>query len=434
MSTSSETFSPSLASTASSGRQAPSTPFLIAGAILLAISTALLFLTGSDVDPARAFSGWLVGASFWVSIIIGMLFLTMIWYLFDAGWSVILRRQVEHAFAATPWLLVCFLPLIALVIIEPGSAKVAWTWLSATKDAPGGHGTVGEDVLYVAKSGFLNQAFLIVRIFLVFGIFIGLTYCFRTWSLKMDVTGDHKYVHWARKLSTVGIPLCAVATTLAAIDWFKTMNYHWFSTMYGVWFFAASMRAGLASIVLIMFWQATRENGLKGILKPAHSYLMGCIMLAFTIFWAYISFSQFFLIYSANIPEETFWYNMREMSAGGDKNSWWIVSRLLIYGYFFVPFLWLLFYTNKFRWRIIAAAAYILVFHIIDLYWNILPQEIVGEHHETFTRPFSIHPVDVLTFLGTGCVFIGAFLGSVNKHRAIPVRDPRILESINPHE
>ncbi|KAF0093009.1 MAG: hypothetical protein E1N59_3266 [Puniceicoccaceae bacterium 5H] len=433
MSSSSDAISPSLAAS-NSGRKEPSTIFLIAGAVLLAISTILLFVTGSEADPARNFSGWIVGVSFWVSIIIGMLFITMIWYLFDSGWSIVMRRQVEHAFAATPWLLVCFLPIIALVVLDPGSAKVAWTWLGHAKMSPGGHGSVEQDVLYQAKSGYLNYGALLIRFFGVFAVWIVLTQCFRKWSLKMDETGDHKYVHWARKLSAAGIPLCAAATTIAAIDWFKSMNYHWFSTMYGVWFFAASMRAGLAAIVLAMFWQSRRDGGLKGILKPAHAYLMGCIMLAFTIFWAYISFSQFFLIYSANIPEETFWYNMRELTEEGMKNSWFVISRLLIYGYFFVPFLWLLFYTNKFGWRIIAAASYILVFHLIDLYWNILPQELVGEHHEIFTRGFSIMPVDILTWLGTGCIFLWAYLKSSNQYRPIPIRDPRILESLNPNE
>ncbi|MDP0498541.1 MAG: hypothetical protein Q7P63_00420 [Verrucomicrobiota bacterium JB022] len=433
MSSSSDTYSPSIAASAG-GRKEPSTIFLIAGAILLALSTILLFVTGSEVDPARSFSGWLVGASFWVSIVIGTLFLTMIWYLFDAGWSIVVRRQIEHFFAATPWLLVCFLPLIALVIMNPEGGKVAWTWLGAAKEAPGGHGTVADDVLYQAKSGYLNLAFLLIRFFGVFAVWIGLTHLFRKWSLKMDETGDHKYVHWARKLSAAGIPLCAFATTFAAIDWFKSMNYHWFSTMYGVWFFAASMRAGLAATVLALFWQSRRNGSLEGIVKRPHFYLMGCIMLAFTIFWAYISFSQFFLIYSANIPEETFWYNMREFAADGSKNSWYIISRLLIYGYFFIPFFWLLFYTNKFGWRILAAAVYILAFHIVDLYWNIMPQELVGDHHETFTRPFSIMPVDVLTFLGTGCIFIWAYLRSSNQYRAVPIRDPRILESLNPNE
>ena len=114
----------------------------------------------------------------------------------------------------------------------------------------------------------------------------------------------------------------ALATTFAAIDWYKAIEHHWFSTMYGVWYFAASMRAALATTVIVCFILATRGN-LKGFFNQAHRYDLGVLMFAFTIFWAYISFSQFFLIYNADIPEETFWYNIRQFDPANPdiKNS-----------------------------------------------------------------------------------------------------------------
>ena len=213
------------------------------------------------------------------------------------------------------------------------------------------------------------------------------------------------------------------------------LEYHWFSTMYGVWFFAASMRAALSATVLALFYMATREDGLKGIIKPVHFYLIGCIMLAFTVFWAYISFSQYFLIYNANIPEETFWYNMREMNSDGSKNSWWWVSMGLIFFHFFVPFLYLLWYKNKFSLRLRFIAIWILVFHLLDLYWNIVPQKLATDSHGGYTvRQFGISWIDVTMFLGVGAVVIWAFLKSAARERPIPIRDPRIEESINCHE
>jgi hypothetical protein len=408
--------------------------FLIAGLVLIALSAIGLF-TGSDVDPSRPFIGWLLGISFWLSILIGMLFLMMIWWMFDSGWSVIIRRQMEHAVSAFPFIGLIFLPLVILSLVSAGSGEVPWIWMNGDALVPGGHGTVSADVLYVAKLPFLDQIFFVVRYFIYFGVWTFLALTFRKWSFNMDRTGDHGNVHRSRKLAAVGLFICAFATTFAAIDWFKSLNYHWFSTMYGVWFFAASMRAALSATVLSMFYMASRRDGLKNIVKPTHFYLMGCLMLAFTIFWAYISFCQYFLIYNANIPEETFWYNMREFGKDGLKNSWWWVSLGLVFFHFFVPFIYLLWYKNKFGTKLKVIAIWILVFHLLDLYWNIVPQKLTTDAHGGYTvRQFGVSWVDVTMFLGVGAIVIWAFLKSAAKERPIPIRDPRIEESINCHE
>ena len=434
MSTSSDVVSTGVTASAASQPAGKAMRFLMLGLILIALSFVGLF-TGSEVDPSRPFIGWLLGISFWLSILIGMLFLLMIWWMFDAGWAIIVRRQVEHAIGAFPYLALVFLPLILLSLFSAGSGQIPWIWMNSEAVVPGGHGNVAQDVLYVSKSGFLGQGFFVVRYAIYFGVWTLLALLFRKWSFDMDRTGDHANVHKSRRLAAVGLFLCAFATTFAAIDWFKSLNYHWFSTMYGVWFFAASIRAALSAIVLILFYRGTCEGGLRGIVKPAHFYLVGCIMLAFTVFWAYISFSQYFLIYNANIPEETFWYNMREMNADGSKNSWWWVSLGLIFFHFFFPFLYLLWYKNKFSIRIRFIAIWILVFHLLDLYWNIVPQKISVDGHGGYTvRQFGISWVDVTMFLGVGAIVIWAFLKSMAKERPIPIRDPRIEESINCHE
>jgi hypothetical protein len=424
------------AAVGASGKQDPSKWFLIAGVGCLLAALAWMLLGHNEADPARAFAGWIVGASFWISMLVGILFITMIWWLFDAGWSVVVRRQAEHALAALPWMAAVMLPLFVLAALKSDSGIVTWTWLNPEATNPSGHGMVQNDVLLVAKSAFLNKAALIVRYVVIFAVWGGLATLLRRWSFNMDETGDHSNVHASRKLAAAGIVLCALVTTLAAIDWFKSINYHWFSTMYGVWFFAASMRAGLSALVLICFWQAGRDEGLRGILRPAHTYLIACIMLAFTVFWAYISFSQFFLIYNANIPEETFWYNIREFTATGEKSNWYIVSRLLIYLHFFFPFLFLLWHKNKFGGRLKFIAIWILCLHFVDLLWNILPQK-MGDHHSAtgyIVRQWSLDPSEVLVFLGAGGICIWAFLRSVARHRPIPIRDPRIAESLHAHE
>ena len=269
---------------------------------------------------------------------------------------------------------------------------------------------------------------------LVFAVFIGIAYLLRKLSFDTDKTGDINNTHLARRLSSAGLFLCAVFATVGAIDWFKSLEYHWFSTMYGVWFFAASMRAALSALIILCIVLAAKGY-LKGILKQAHRYDIGCLMLTFTIFWAYISFSQYFLIYNANIPEETFWYNIREKNFTGELNSWWWVSMGLIFGHFLAPFLILLWYKTKVvAWRSIAIASWILGFHLLDLYWNIVPGKLADpDSHGAgyIVRQFSVSVFDIAAVIGVGGLCVWAFCNSTKKAEPIPVRDPNIVKSLN---
>jgi hypothetical protein len=297
-----------------------------------------------------------------------------------------------------------------------------------------GHGTVGEDPLYSWKKPYLNIEFFVIRSLLVFGVFILFSTLLRKWSFDTDKTGNINNTHKARRLSAIGLFLCAGAATVGSIDWFKSLEYHWFSTMYGVWFFAASIRAATCAILIITVILAARGY-LKGILKQAHRYDLGCLMLTFTIFWTYITFSQYFLIYSANIPEETFWYNIREKNYDGTLNSWWWVSMGLVFGSFLTPFLTLLWYKSKVViQRTVAISIWILAFHLLDLYWNIIPGKLVNpDPHAAgyLVRQFSVNWVDLASLVGIGGVCVFAFCRSARKAEPIPIRDPNIEISIN---
>ena len=403
------------------------------GLIGLMISAVGLFLAWQSGD-SRPLYGWLLGFSYWYSVGIGMLFFIMILNVFDSGWSVIVRRQLEHGVGAIKWLGVIFLPLLLFSWQYGENPGILWTWMNPSGILPGG-GTVGEDVIFQHKEGYLDRTFFTIRSVLYFGIFIGLAEGLRRCSFSMDRDGDPIHVHRSHNLSAIGIILCAFTSTFAAIDWFKSLDYHWFSTMYGVWFFAESMRAALAAAVVICAVQAS-SGPLRNLYNRHHSYLLGCLMLAFAIFWAYISFSQYFLIYNANLPEETYWYNIREIDLDGSKNSWWWVSMVLIFCHFLVPFLFLLWYKSKFGVRILIISIWILFFHTFDIYWNILPGQIPVDDNALgfIVRPFSVTLWDVSAFVGTGGICAWAFLKSAGKAKAIPIRDPRILESINAYE
>jgi hypothetical protein len=403
---------------------------------LLALAVTWFFayqgIHGHDHRPALSV---LVGCLFWVSILIGMLMLTMITRVFDAGWAPIIRRSWEFMIGGLPVVLI--LGVVPLVFV-PSLRHIVWHWTDASSLLPNGH-TVGHDPILQAKSWFLNEKFFLARVALYVVFFAVITWALRHWSFLQDRERSASHTHRLHAISAAGIPLTAVLLSLLAFDCLMALTYHWFSTMYGVWFFALSIRLALA-VTVILTYVLSRGGWLEGILNQAHRHVLGCLMLAFTVFWAYISFSQYFLIYSANIPEETFWYNIRELNPiTGMKSDWWGVSLYLIFGFFFLPFLCLLFYRTKIiAGRLLSIAWVILIGGIFDLWFNAVPRQIVDK---TAPEGFVVSPflsgflwLDLLAILGFGGIVLGLFLRSSAKAETIPVHDPRILESIQYHE
>jgi hypothetical protein len=393
--------------------------------------TAVGFLLDNHETVA---SSWLVGVTFWTGILLGSLFLIMIHHIFDAGWSVVLRRQYEHVVSAFPWLLVLFVPLLAIAWTNP---TLLWKWMDPHFDLHtiGGHGTVGSDVLWVKKSGFLNRnAFTVFTVgsFLVWTIMANL---FRKFSRSQDSDGDAKWTSYSRKLAAAGLPITAITLTACIIYWVKSLEYHWFSTMYGVWFFAGCMRAALSLGVIIMVWLYHRGDYKGGVLTDGHLHSIGQLMLAFTVFWAYVTFSQYFLIWNANVPEETFWYNVREINnSDGKFNQWGWVGMFLLFGHFFLPFLLLLQYPLKVNKTWIRRIAYWVAFvFFIDLCYNVMPAR---KHENGDPYPFLQSGLlwNLTSIVGIGGIVAWAYLRSFATTKLIPIRDPRILESLTYHE
>ncbi len=408
--------------------------FFCLGVLCLSV-VAYGFCQGLVRHDSRPLYSLLLGFSIWLSMGIGMLMFMMIAYALGAGWFPIVRRQIEHALAGFRYLVYAFLPFLVLIAFFPQKAALIWTWMDPHATLPEGL-QVKDDVLYLHKAIYLNRPFLLIRLCLYGGLFAFLVRRLRYYSFGGDQRPSASLALEAEKTSYAGIPLLALGLTFAAFDLFLSISYHWFSTMYGVWFFATSMRAGFAGTYVICFLASRKGRFLEGIFNEKHSYQLGCLMLAFTVFWAYISFSQYFLIYNANIPEETFWYSMREVHSGGVKNSWWYVSLFgLVLSYFVLPFFALLFYKNKIKLeRTVLIAIWILAFHIVDLYFNILPKQIPADNPLGYTvTPFSITVYDVFAYLGIGFLCVSAYFKSFMSTHLIPRGDAYIHESIHAH-
>jgi hypothetical protein len=268
---------------------------------------------------------------------------------------------------------------------------------------------------------------------LFFGLWIWLSARLRKASFTQDQDGNPAWTLKNRITAAMGIPIGALTLTFAAIFWVKSLEYHWFSTMYGVWFFANCARGALCCGVLIMVW-LYRRGDYKGVLNTNHFHSIGQLMLAFTIFWAYVTFGQYFLIWNANVPEETFWYNLRELNHDGTTNQWWYVGLVLVFGHFLLPFLVLLSYRYKVTHHTIRRIAlWVLAIIFVDIAYNVLPalKDANGD-----PRPFIDSPLlwSITSAVGIGGICVWAYLRSFPTAKLIPIRDPRITESLTHHE
>ncbi len=412
---------PSASRTGTTKRPAPGRALAV-GLVGLAVAGLGYFVSG----PASFAMAWLVGFIYWIAVALGVLLLVMIHHIFDASWSVMLRRQFEHWLSSFRYLLLLFLPLLAIAWIHP---SLIWTWMDPHFNlaAIGGHGLVGSDLDLHKKAAFLNRNFFTGFSLFAILVWTGLSGVFRRNSFAQDRDGSVRWTMSSRKWAAGGIPLVAITLTAAIILWVKSIEYHWFSTMYGVWFFSDCVRAALSLGLLIMIWLWCRGD-YKGLLNDNHLHSIGQLMLAFTVFWAYISFSQYFLIWNANVPEETFWYNIREY---GD---WWYVSLFLVFGNFLAPFLVLLMYPVKVNKKVFPwVGIFIALVVLVDICYNAMPARLTPTGNPL--PFFSVNLVWVAAaVVGMGGICVWSYLRSFSTAKLIPIRDPRIAECLTYHK
>jgi hypothetical protein len=360
----------------------------------------LLSLVGFVANREQFAFSWLLAFSFGLSLCSGALFLVLFHHLFDAGWSVAIRRTCEHITCQFPWLAVVFLPILFL-----RKKLYHWMILDPARD----------HALSAKQPLFTEQMFIVVAV-ACFAIWIFLSWRLRYWSLQQDVTGDAKPTHKMRTLSCIGIFLFSLSLTLAVIMWVKALQHAWFSTMYGVWFFAGSVWTALATVYVITMI-LDRKGVLTDVLHEHQYYFIGSLLFAFTVFHAYVTFAQYFIIWNANMPEETFWYVARE------RGTWFYVSMVIIFGHFFVPFLALLRIDVKsiFAFMVpICAWAWLMQF--VDLSFNIMPVL----HREGFV----LHWMDIGAWAFVIGLLANRFLASYKAHAPYPLKDPRLIEAM----
>jgi hypothetical protein len=364
----------------------------------------------------QALFSYLVAYMFTLSLALGGLFFTLVQHITRAGWSVVVRRIAENlAGLLFPWMLILFLP----IALGMDTLYHHWT-----------HGAEDDSVLQ-GKSGYLSVGFFYVRAVLYFAVWGLLARYFRGTSLKQDETGDAGLTLKMARRSAVGLLLFALSITFAAFDWVMSLDPHWYSTIFGIIYFAGSVMATLAFMTLAAMWLQKRGY-LKGAITTEHYHDLGKLLFAFMVFWTYTSFSQYMLIWYANVPEETLWYQHRANTewAEGVTLPWGWVGTTLVVGHFLFPFAFLMSrHMKRNRLTLTIGAVLLLVMHWFDMQYLIMPNMSGEVHH----YGMAVSVWDVLAMASVIALFVGVFLNLTRSAALIPERDPRLPESLHFH-
>lgn len=288
---------------------------------------------------------------------------------------------------------------------------------------------LGHATLLFNKRGFLNEGFWWFRQLFYFVVLSGIALLMRKWSVQLDQDGDPKWFRWMRRWSCGLLPFFATAWTFLVFDWLMGLDYAWFSTMWGVYLFAGAALNSMGFLIILL--TALRKAGyLQKVVTLEHYHLMGKLMHAFVIFWAYIAFSQFFLIWYANITEETKFFLMR-------NTSFWNAYTIafLVVGHFFIPFVVLLVRKVKTTPMVVSGvAAWNLLMHAFDLYWIIVPERgpsLTAHSGDIRMTIPGAWVFDLLAFVSVAGIFGFFLLRQLGSASLFPCRDPRLDESLN---
>jgi hypothetical protein len=395
------------------------------------ISLYLLFFAPERARGTFAYS-WLFAFYFFLTLSIGGVFWTLLHNVSNSGWGTSVRRTFENLGATFPWMMLFAIPLLC-----PQVQQYLYEWMNIHRDATGSvkehlHHT---DHLLYNKYWYMNIPFWYGRmIFYAVGlslVIIGL----RKLSVAQDTDPQPgtRRLFQARFHSTYTLIIFALTITFTGFDFLMALDYKWFSTMWGVYLFAGSALNSMAVIILVCAW-LIKKGHLRNVTTGEHFHIMGKLLFAFTTFWAYIAFSQYFLIWYAGITEETSYFLVR------NTDNWNTANIALVFGHFVIPFVILLqAWLKKNPKYLSIMAVYTLCMHVLDHYIITIPERGVSLGNikpGAFPEGIQVSIPgafwgDILAFVTIGAAFLFFLLRAIGQHSLYPNRDPRILESAN---
>ncbi len=371
---------------------------IILGVFILSWVAALV---GYSLDHKQFFPSYLVAFFFGTGIAIGAALFTMIQHLTGSAWSVPLRRMMENVMMSMPILALLFLP-VAFGLHE------LYEWAHP--------GIMKTDALLAKKEAYLNPTAFYIRAVVYFAIWSFWAWRLSSWSREQDKSKDLNLTFKSERISAPGMLLFFLSASLASVDWVMSLQPHWYSTIFGVYCLAGGMWAFFAILTFTLL--RFRANGiLANSVTVEHYHDMGKWMFALTVFWAYIAFSQYMLIWYANLPEETSFFLVRR------AGSWDTVNGILLFGHFAATFLFLLARASKRNLNVLGfVTVWILCMHYIDIYWLVMPN---------FSKAgVAPHWMDAACFVAVMSTLALGFWWRLKSAPIVAVGDPRLEKGL----
>ncbi len=385
-------------------------PVLIAfGAICVLVSIGLFYMNVDEKEKAlgwsRFFHSYLANYMYCLSICLGALFFVMIQHLTRAGWSASIRRLAELLAFTIPWWAILFLPILVSVFSGDG---LLYAWAVG--------GGEGLEPIVKEKLGYLNPGFFTIRAVVYFAVFTVAARTYFLMSRKQDETGDTEITLKLQRWAGPFIMLFALAVNFAAFDWMMSTDAAWFSTIYGVYLFAAGMLSFFATMIFTCF-MLQKSGRIEKLVTTEHFHDMSKFQFGFIVFWGYIAFSQFLLYWYGNIPEETLWYKHRM------EHGWQYLGLALIAFHFAIPFLGTVSrHVRRNRGVMAGWAIFILCVHWLDMTFLIMPN----------VSDFDVMMVagHFACWIGMVSVFVALFLLRVGETPVVAVKDPWLPDAL----
>ncbi len=327
---------------------------LLRGSLAVGGIGAIGVAIGVAIEPAQAAFSYLTAWTYALSIALGGLIFLMMGHATSARWFVVFRGFTEALVATLPALAVLFLPI-----------ALAMSYLYPWVDPPST--MTPEQLAKIAhRAPYMNVPFFVIRAIVFLGLWVALGELLRRWGARLG-RDPERQIPRLRALASAAFPPLALTLTFATFDWLMSLAPNWYSTIFGLRYFAGGFVAALA-LVAVIAWRTRTQPEVAASIHPSHSGALGRLMFAFLVFWAYMEFAQGFIIWIANKPDEVPWYVARGAGA------WGTTFAVLLIGHFAIPFFALLSRPLKRRVTLLAiAGGWLLAMHYIDMYWQVMP-------------------------------------------------------------
>ena len=367
--------------------------------MLAGLAGVLIAIAAFWIDSEQFLRSYLYAYVYWTGMGLGCLAILLLHHVVGGKWGLVIRRLCEAGARTLPFMALLLVPILLGI-------HGLYTWAQPA---------AAQDLNLRGKSAYLNVPFFIVRAVVYFAIWTLYSYLLSKWSDNQDWSGDARLMEKMRAVSAPGLVVFTLTTTFAFIDWIMSLEPHWFSTVYGAMFMVGETLEAFAFIIalLIIF---SRLSPFREIVTDQHIHDLGNLMFAFMVLWAYLSFSQFLIIWSGNLPEEIPWY-LRRLNGG-----WAAVALTIVVFHFAVPFVLLLFRGVKRRSdRLSGVCLLLIAVRLLDVYWLTEPA--------FFGRRLQLHWMDFVTPLAIGGLWLTVFFAQLKSRPLLPLKDARLYEA-----